>query len=378
MILKSEPYISDSELKEALLGALEGRQLNKVLLLPPDYTRLYSGAGKITAVYYEALKDICEVDIMPALGTHEPMTREEFTAFFGSGVPFERMIVHNWRTDVVKLGEVPADFVSEVSDGLVNTKIDVEVNRRIVDPSYDLIISIGQVVPHEVVGMANYSKNIFVGCGGSNMINSSHMLGAFYGMERIMGKDHSPVRKVFDYAQEHFLTDVPLLYVLTVTTNRGDDTFIHGLFIGEHRDVFEQAVKLSQDINLTYVDEPFKKVVVYLDEREFKSTWLGNKAVYRTRMAIADGGELIILAPGVRKFGEDDENDRLIRKYGYVGRENVLRLVDENEDLRANLSVAAHLIHGSSICLIQRRSKRMTPPPLKTDTTPSTAKKYSI
>lgn len=348
MILKSEPYISDSELKEALLGALEGRQLNKVLLLPPDYTRLYSGAGKITAVYYEALKDICEVDIMPALGTHEPMTREEFTAFFGSGVPFERMIVHNWRTDVVKLGEVPADFVSEVSDGLVNTKIDVEVNRRIVDPSYDLIISIGQVVPHEVVGMANYSKNIFVGCGGSNMINSSHMLGAFYGMERIMGKDHSPVRKVFDYAQEHFLTAVPLLYVLTVTTNKGDDTFIHGLFIGEHRDVFEQAVKLSQDINLTYVDEPFKKVVVYLDEREFKSTWLGNKAVYRTRMAIADGGELIILAPGVRKFGEDDENDRLIRKYGYVGRENVLRLVDENEDLRANLSVAAHLIHGSS------------------------------
>lgn len=348
MILKSEPYISDSELKEALLGALEGRQLNKVLLLPPDYTRLYSGAGKITAVYYEALKDICEVDIMPALGTHEPMTREEFTAFFGSGVPFERMIVHNWRTDVVKLDEVPADFVSEVSDGLVNTKIDVEVNRRIVDPSYDLIISIGQVVPHEVVGMANYSKNIFVGCGGSNMINSSHMLGAFYGMERIMGKDHSPVRKVFDYAQEHFLTAVPLLYVLTVTTNKGDDTFIHGLFIGEHRDVFEQAVKLSQDINLTYVDEPFKKVVVYLDEREFKSTWLGNKAVYRTRMAIADGGELIILAPGVRKFGEDDENDRLIRKYGYVGRENVLRLVDENEDLRANLSVAAHLIHGSS------------------------------
>ena len=349
MILKSEPYISDSELKEALLGALEGRQLNKVLLLPPDFTRFHSQAGRITSIYYHLLTAMgAQVDIMPALGTHEPMTREEFTAFFGSGVPFERMIVHNWRTDVVKLGEVPADFVSEVSDGLVNTKIDVEVNRRIVDPSYDLIISIGQVVPHEVVGMANYSKNIFVGCGGSNMINSSHMLGAFYGMERIMGKDHSPVRKVFDYAQEHFLTDVPLLYVLTVTTNKGDDTFIHGLFIGEHRDVFEQAVKLSQDINLTYVDEPFKKVVVYLDEREFKSTWLGNKAVYRTRMAIADGGELIILAPGVRKFGEDDENDRLIRKYGYVGRENVLRLVDENEDLRANLSVAAHLIHGSS------------------------------
>lgn len=94
--------------------------------------------------------------------------------------------------------------------------------------------------------------------------------------------------------------------------------------------------------------ERFDKVVVYLDPREFKSTWLGNKAVYRTRMAIADGGELIVLAPAVERFGEDDENDRLIRKYGYVGREAVLKLVEENADLKANLSVAAHLIHGSS------------------------------
>jgi len=180
------------------------------------------------------------------------------------------------------------------------------------------------------------------------MINSSHMLGAFYGMERVMGKDFSPVRRVFDYAQEKFLADVPLMYVLTVTTNKGDDTFIHGLFIGNQRDLFEQAVKMSQAKNLTCVGPPLQKVVVYLDEREFKSTWLGNKAIYRTRMAMAQGGELIILAPGVRKFGEDDENDRLIRKYGYVGRVKVLELVKRNEDLQANLSVAAHLIHGSS------------------------------
>ena len=348
MILKCDPYISDSELKSALLDSLKGKNLKKVLILPPDYTRMYSGAGKITAIYYEALKDICEVDIMPALGTHEPMTKEECLAFFGEGVPFEKIIVHNWRKDVVKIGEVPGEFVSEVSEGLVSDKIDVEVNKLIVDRSYDLIISVGQVVPHEVVGMANYSKNIFVGCGGSNMINSSHMLGAFYGMERIMGKDHSPVRKVFDYAQENFLRDIPIMFVLTVTTNKGDETYIHGLFIGSQRDVFEEAVSLSQQINLTYVDEPFKKAVVYLDGREFKSTWLGNKAVYRTRMAMADGGELIILAPEVKKFGEDAENDRLIRKYGYIGRENVLKLVEENEDLKNNLSVAAHLIHGSS------------------------------
>lgn len=350
MIIRDENKkgIEKAELAGALKASLEGRTLKKVLLLPPDYTRMYSGAGIITAVYYELLKDSCEVDILPALGTHEAMTREECLAFFGEGVPFEKIIVHNWKTDVIKLGEVPAEFVSEVSEGLVANKIDVEVNRLIMDKGYDLIISIGQVVPHEVVGMANYSKNIFVGCGGSSMINSSHMLGAFYGMERVMGKDFSPVRRVFDYAQEKFLADVPLMYVLTVTTNKGDDTFIHGLFIGNQRDLFEQAVKMSQANNLTCVGPPLQKVVVYLDEREFKSTWLGNKAIYRTRMAMAQGGELIILAPGVRKFGEDDENDRLIRKYGYVGRVKVLELVKRNEDLQANLSVAAHLIHGSS------------------------------
>ena len=348
MIVRSEKGLSDTELLDALRESVAGKELRKVLLLPPDFTRMYSGAGRITAAYYEMLKDFCEVDILPALGTHEPMTEAECREFFGENVPFEKILVHNWRTDVVKLGEVPAEFVSEVSEGLVRSTIDVEVNRRIVDPSYDLVISIGQVVPHEVVGMANYSKNVFVGCGGSSMINSSHMLGAFYGMERVMGKDFSPVRRVFDYAEENYLKDVPLMYVLTVTTNDNDNVRIHGLFIGRERSFFEQAVGLSQEKNLTYLDKPLQKMVVYLEEKEFKSTWLGNKAVYRTRMAIADGGELIILAPGVKKFGEDDENDRLIRKYGYVGREKVLKLTEENEDLQNNLSVAAHLIHGSS------------------------------
>ena len=348
MIYESAKGLSEAELREALAASIEGKDLKKVLIIPPDYTRMYSGAGDITRIYYDLLKDTCEIDILPALGTHVPMTEEEWRAFFGPDVPFSAMLVHNWKTDVVKIGEVPAEFVSEVSEGLVNSKIDVEVNRLIMDPSYDLILSVGQVVPHEVVGMANYSKNIFVGCGGNSMINSSHMLGAFYGMERIMGKDFSPVRRVFDYAQENFLKDVPLLFVLTVTTNVADDVFIHGLYIGSERSYFEKAVAKSQNTNFTFVDKPLKKVVVYLDPREFKSTWLGNKSVYRTRMAIADGGELIVLAPGIHMFGEDAENDRLIRKYGYVGRKKVLELVDANRDLQENLSVAAHLIHGSS------------------------------
>ena len=348
MVIKSKAGINDVELLEALKKSIENKQLKKVLLLPPDHTRLYSGAGKICAMYYNLLKNTCEIDIMPALSTHELMSEAECKMFFGKDIPYSKFLFHNRKTDVVKLGEVPAEFVSEVSEGLVNTKIDVEVSKHLVSGEYDLIISMGQVVPHEVVGMANYSKNIFVGYGGNSMINSSHMLGAFYGMERIMGKDFSPVRKVFDYAEENFIQNIPLMYVLTVTTNTGDDVHIHGLFIGRERRLFEEAVALSQEKNLNYLDKPLKKVVVYLDGREFKSTWLENKSVYRTRMAIADGGELIVLAPEVAKFGEDSENDRLIRKYGYVGREKVLELVNENEDLANNLSTAAHLIHGSS------------------------------
>ena len=349
-LASTEAGLSDDELRAAVRESLADskQKLHKVLLLPPDYTRFHSYAGRLTAMYYEELKDSCEIDILPALGTHVPVTKDEWLAMFGPDVPFDRCIVHNWRTDVVKVGEVPGEYVASISEGLVTTPIDVEVNKRLLDPSYDLILSLGQVVPHEVVGMANRNKNIFVGCGGSSMINNSHMLGAFYGLERIMGKDHTPVRDVFDYAEEHFLLDIPLCYVLTVTTAPGGKVHVHGLFIGRGRANFEAAVKLAQEKNLTFVDKPFKKVVVMLDEKEFKSTWLGNKAVYRTRMAIEDGGELIILAPGVDKFGEDPANDALIRKYGYVGRLKVLELVEQNEDLRQNLSVAAHLIHGSS------------------------------
>lgn len=296
--------LDDATIFTSLETSLKNQKpgLKKVLLLPPDITRMHSGAGKITAMYYEILKDKCQVDIMPALGTHEPMSETECKEFFGEGIPMECIVAHNWRNDIVKIGEIPKEFVENVSEGLIKNSIDVEVNKKLLDKSYDLIISIGQVVPHEVVGMANYSKNIFVGCGGSSMINESHMLGAFYGMERVMGRDLSPVRKVFDYAEENFIKDMPLMYVLTVTTFEAGKLNIHGLFIGRQRSVFEEAVKLSQEKNLTFVEKPLQKVVVFLDEREFKSTWLGNKAIYRTRMAIADGGELIILAPGVKKI----------------------------------------------------------------------------
>ena len=347
---RSEQGLSPDEIRAALLQSLEGRTVKKALLLPPDFTRYHSNAGFITNVYYHTLLERgAEVDVLPALGTHEPVSKSQWEAMFGD-IPYEKMIPHDWRRDVVKLGEVPAVYLEEITEGLWHDSVSVEINKRVMDPGYDLILSIGQVVPHEVIGMSNHAKNLFVGVGGSDMINKSHMVGAVYGMERMMGKDHTPVRKIFDYGMEHFLKDRPVVFVLTVTTAPGGNIRTHGLFIGDTRLVLEKAVALAQEKNIDFVETGIKKCVVYLDPGEFKSTWLGNKSVYRTRMAIADGGELIVLAPGVAKFGEDGQVDKLIRKYGYRGRVHTLEEFEkpENQDLRDNMGAAAHLIHGSS------------------------------
>ena len=347
---KTARGLSKKDIKAALVESLKNRKLKKVLILPPDFTRYHSNAGYITNVYYHELTNMgVHVDIMPALGTHVAVTESQWNAMFGD-IPYEKMLVHNWRTDVVKLGEVPTEFVKEITEGLWTEPVSVEVNKLIMDESYDLIISPGQVVPHEVIGMSNHAKNLFVGVGGSDMINKSHMIGAVYGMERMMGKDYTPVRKLFDYGMEHFLSKRPIMFVLTVTTAPGGKIKTHGVFIGEGRECLTNAVKLAQQKNIDFVPHGLKKCVVYLDPSEFKSTWLGNKAVYRTRMAMADGGDLIILAPGVERFGEDNIVDGLIRKYGYRGRIHTLEEFrkPENEDLRSNMGAAAHLIHGSS------------------------------
>ena len=323
--------------------------VRRVLILPPDFTRFHSGAGEITALLYEILSaSKTDVDIMPALGTHLPMSAKEISVMF-PGIPANRFLVHNWRTDTKRLGEVPSAFVHEISDGRLDYSIHVEVNRALIEGNYDLILSVGQVVPHEVAGLANHNKNICVGVGGADMLNKSHFLGAVYGMERLMGRGESPVRQVFDYAEEKFLSRLPIKYLLTVKSLDSDGELrLRGLMIGEGKAPFDTAAKLSRQVNVDLQDRPIRKALVWLDPAEFKSTWLGNKAVYRLRMAMADDGELIILAPGVRMFGEDPRIDELIRKYGYHGTPHTLGLVKAHADLRENLSVAAHLIHGSS------------------------------
>ncbi|MCX7427144.1 MAG: D-mannonate epimerase [Planctomycetia bacterium] len=340
--------LTPNDLKAAMAGVFEklGRR-ERVLAVPPDFTRANSMAGPLTCMVHEHFGPRLR-DVMPALGTHVPMSDSQLAKMFPS-LPKDLIRVHDWRNDVVTIGEVPGEFVAAATEGICTKPWPAQLNRLVWQGGHDLILSIGQVVPHEVVGMANYNKNLFIGAGGAAGINESHFIGAAYGMERMMGRADTPPRRILNYAQDHFCRHLPLVFVLTVIGPREDGSLaVRGLFVGDDVKCFEQAAALSVEVNFSILEEEPRKMVVYLDSEEFHSTWLGNKAVYRTRMAIADDGELIVLAPGVGTFGEDPEIDVLIRKYGYRGTPAVMRYVRETDDLPGNLSAAAHLIHGSS------------------------------
>jgi len=334
---------------EALSKALEKiKSRGPVLALPPDITRYYSRAGFFTDIAAGVLGDRLGA-VMPALGTHMAMTGEEITRMFPK-TPAALFRVHDWRNDVTTLGRIEADWVEKATEGKVRFDWPVQVNKLLLEGGFSMILSPGQVVPHEVIGMANHTKNLFVGTGGKEAIDKSHFAGASFGMERMMGRTDTPVRALFDEGFRRFGDLLPpVLFALTVIGPRADGSLaLRGLYVGFGRECFEKAAALAREINVNILDEPIKKAVVYLEPEEFRTTWLGNKSIYRTRMAMADGGELLVLAPGLERFGEDGGVDKLIRKYGYRPGKTILELVGKEKEIAENLSVAAHLIHGSS------------------------------
>lgn len=346
--------ISDDDLRAALIGVYEKLGAKKkVLAVPPDFTRFNSRAGIITQYTYQHYREAL-VDVLPALGTHVPMPDAQIEKMY-TGVPRSLFRDHDWRNDVVTVGTLPSEFVKEATQGIYDKPWPAQLNKLIWEGGHDLILSIGQVVPHEVVGMANHTKNLFVGCGGKAGIDESHFIGACYGMEKMMGRADTPVRRILNEALSRFCAHLPVVFVLTVVGpakpgEAGDKYGLvtRGLYIGSGNECFELAAKLSVAVNFKLLDEQMHKVVVYLDPEEFHTTWLGNKSVYRTRMAIADRGELVVLAPGLKGFGEDPGIDQLIRKYGYRTTAEIMAAVKDSPDLGGNLSAAAHLMHGSS------------------------------
>ena len=204
--------IGKEELESGLYSALEKLGIRKkVLVVPPDFTRFHSRAGDLTTLIYKYYKSGLK-DILPALGTHVPMSEHELDEMF-KGVPKDLFRIHDWRKDVVTIGTVPGEFISEITNGALDYSWPAQLNKLVFNGGHDLILSVGQVVPHEVIGMANYNKNLLVGTGGPEGINKSHFIGAVYGMELIMGKAKNPVRSLLNYASINFMAHLPVVYV---------------------------------------------------------------------------------------------------------------------------------------------------------------------
>ncbi len=320
----------------------------RVLLLPPDITRMHSGAGRLTELLYGLLAGEAEVHVIPTLGQHVPHTPDDNRQMFGS-IPNERIHAHDWRGGCVEVGQVPARFVDEATQGAADWPIPIVLNRMLMEEPWDLVINVGHVVPHEVLGFANHNKNYFIGLAGKDLICAAHLAAASCGIENNLGNLITPVRECFNRAEDEYLGALPDLYVQAVLARNERDQLVHtGLYVGDDLETYLGAARQSRDQNITLFDEPVKKIVCVMQGDEFFSTWVANKAVYRTRMALADGGELLIIAPGLKRFGEQPEVDAFIRKYGYVGTRRVMEQYRENADMRDLAHATAHLIHGSS------------------------------
>lgn len=351
---ESAPSIPRTRVLELVARALDEaksricKQPRRVLLLPPDITRMHSGAGWITECFYKLLKDSADVHVIPTLGQHEPHTREQNAQMFGQ-IPHERIHPHDWRGGCAYLGDIPADLVQETTGGAADWKFPVWLNSMLMREKWDLVINIGHVVPHEVLGFANHNKNYFIGLGGKELICAAHMAAACCGIENNLGNLLTPVRQCFNWAEEKFLGSLPDFYVQVVLARDPAGHLTHtGIFVGDDLETYLAAARQAREQNITMLDEPLKKVVCVMQGDEFFSTWVANKAVYRTRMALADDGELVIIAPGLKRFGEQPDVDAFIRKYGYCGTPRVMELYRQNADMQDLAHATAHLIHGSS------------------------------
>jgi nickel-dependent lactate racemase len=345
--------ISKDEMKSLVLNSASEclkricKKPKKVLLLPPDITRAHSGAGWITEMLYDYFAQTADVYVIPTLGQHMPHTIEQNEWMFGS-IPENKILKHNWRTDGKRLGIIPAGYVEKITRGKANWEIPISINKTVLEEAWDLIINVGHVVPHEVLGFANHNKNYFIGLGGKETICASHMAAACYGIENNLGSLVTPLRHCYNKAENEFLGHLPDVYIQVVMAYNPEGNLVHtGFYCGDDMDTYLLAAQQSMKENINIVP-PLKKVVAIMQGDEFYSTWVANKAIYRTRKAMADGGELVIIAPGLKRFGEQDDVDKIIRKYGYSGTPEVMRHWKKNEDLQDLTHATAHLIHGSS------------------------------
>src|SRR5689334_10576507 len=210
----------------------------RVLLLPPDITRMHSGTGRLTEILYKLLADEADVHVIPTLGQHVPHTPEENRQMFGS-IPNERIHAHDWRGGSVHVGELSARFVDETTQGAADWAMPIVLNKMLMEEKWDLIINVGHVVPHEVLGFANHNKNYFIGLGGKDTICAAHLASATYGIESNLGTLVTPTRACFNWAEDKFLGHLPDVYLQVVMQRDPANKLVHsGVYVGDDLETY--------------------------------------------------------------------------------------------------------------------------------------------
>lgn len=297
----TEKVLSDAEVRQIAADFLCPLELSgkKVLLVVPDGTRT-APVGLLFKTVFDLIgDDVAQLDVMIALGTHQPMSddainkrleisTDERASKFGQ----VRIFNHEWDNPaaLAEIGTIPSARIGELSGGLFEMDVKVEINRRVFD--YDLLLILGPVFPHEVVGFSGGNKYLFPGIGGPEILNFFHWLGAVISNPKIIGAGYTPVRAVVDEAAAM----VPVSRAaFCMVVHHGE---LAGLYGGTPESAWQEASQLSDKLHITYKAKPFKTVFAVCPPM-YEDLWTGGKCMYKLEPVIADGGELIIYAPHI-------------------------------------------------------------------------------
>ena len=325
--------VSREEVDELVSQACPTKEYRgkRILLIVPDGTRTAPVGLVFKALFEQIGIATAALDVMIALGTHQPMadvaicarleiSPQERSAKYGT----VRFFNHQWDNPAAlrHIGTIPAEEINELSGGLFAMDVPVNVNAKIFD--YDQLIIIGPVFPHEVVGFSGGNKYLFPGVSGPEVLNFFHWLGAVVTNPMIIGNKWTPVRKVVDRAAA--LVGVPKLCFAMVV----DQTGLAGLFAGTPEGAWDEASQLSRKLHITYKEHPFH-TVLSCAPRMYDELWVGGKCMYKLEPVVADGGELIIYAPHIREISLT--HGQVIRQIGYHCRDYFLKQWEKFKDL---------------------------------------------
>jgi len=340
---REDGFLSESEIRELICNALDQEPIDgrRVLIIIPDRTRT-APIPLMFRLFFELLKGrVKRLDYLIALGTHKPLSESSINQLIGvtpdkrAGAYRDiRVFNHRWdRPETfVSLGEISAAEVEELSGGLMSRRVDVRLNRMILD--YDQLIICGPTFPHEVVGFSGGNKYFFPGIGGPEVINFSHWLGALITSSSVIGTKYTPVRRVIDRAA--LLIDKPKLCFSMVVKDEG----LAGLFIGSPEEAYSAAADLSARLHIRFVDKPFDRVLTVMP-RMYEDIWTAAKGMYKLEPVVADGGDLIIYAPHIEEVSYT--HGRALDEIGYHVRDYFVKQWDKFEHYPGG--VLAHSTH---------------------------------